>query len=167
MASTSIVKLVSLSTWRIMHTNVRSLRFKFPSLLLHKGYDMWSYLFFSLMRSCWRNNLWPCRLFYGGKHYLNFSMIVDEKYWGGGSCFDRYIGSKQCKDHYLDQQFCWAFHRYAVGEVWDNKWGLWSSAKVIHTIKFCKTVSRVWVFKSLILLWQIFRINWLLQNQQN
>jgi len=49
MASTSIVKLVSLSTWRIMHTNVRSLRFKFPSLLLHKGYDMWSYLFFSFL----------------------------------------------------------------------------------------------------------------------
>ena len=29
----------TLSTWRIMHTNVRSLRLKFPSLLLHKGYD--------------------------------------------------------------------------------------------------------------------------------
>jgi len=87
MASTSIVMLVSLSTWRIMHTNVRSLRLKFPSLLLHKGYDMWSYLifsflFFSLTWSCWYNNLWPCRLFYKGKHYLNLSMIVDEKYWG-------------------------------------------------------------------------------------
>jgi hypothetical protein len=56
MAYTSIVKLVSLSTWRIMHPNVRSLRLKFPSLrlkfpslLLHKGYDMWSYLFFSFL----------------------------------------------------------------------------------------------------------------------
>jgi hypothetical protein len=38
MASTSIVKLVSLNTWRIMRTDVRSLRLKFPSLLLHKGY---------------------------------------------------------------------------------------------------------------------------------
>ena len=50
------------------------------------------------------------------------------------------MGSKQCKDHYLDQKFCWSFHRYAVGEVWDNKGGLRSSAKVIHAIKFCKTV---------------------------
>jgi len=41
----------------------------------------------------------------------------------------------------LDQQFCWAFDRYPVGEVWDNKRGLGSSAKIIHTIKFCKTVS--------------------------
>ena len=40
MAYTSIVKLVSLSTWRIMHPNVRSLRLKFPSLLLHKDYDI-------------------------------------------------------------------------------------------------------------------------------
>ena len=53
--------------------------------------------------------------------------------------------SKQCKDHYLGQQFCWAFHRYAVGEVWYNKWGLRSFAKVIHAIKFCKTISvREW-----------------------
>jgi len=49
MAYTSIVKLVSLSTWRIMHPNVRSLRLKFPSLRLHKGYDMWSYLLFSFL----------------------------------------------------------------------------------------------------------------------
>ena len=80
-----IVKLVSVNTWRIMHTNARSLRLKFPSLLLHKGYDissflLFSFLFCSLTRSCWRNKLWPRRLFYGGKHYLNFSMIVDEKY---------------------------------------------------------------------------------------
>jgi len=55
------------------------------------------------------------------------------------------MGSKQCKDHYLDQQFCWAFYRYIVGEVWDNKGGLGSSATVIHAIKFCKTVSvREW-----------------------
>jgi hypothetical protein len=36
---------------------------------------------------------------------------------------------------------CWAFHRYVVGEVWDIKGSLGSSAKVIHTIKFYKTVS--------------------------
>ena len=66
-------------------------------------------------------------------------------YWGGRCCFDRYTGSKQCKDYYLDQQFCWAFHRYAVGEVWDVKGDLGSSAKVIHVIKFCKVVSiREW-----------------------
>ena len=58
-----------------------------------------------------------------------------------GYCFDRYIGSKECKNHYLDQQFCWAFDRYAVGEVWDNKRGLGSTTKVIHTIKFYKTIS--------------------------
>ena len=62
-----------------------------------------------------------------------------------GCCFDRYMGRKQCKDHYLDQQFCWAFHRYVVGEVWDSKGDLGSSAKVIHVIKFYKTVSiREW-----------------------
>ena len=45
----------------------------------------------------------------------------------------------------MDQQFCWAFVRYAVGEVWDNKRGLRSFAKVIHAIKFCKTISiREW-----------------------
>jgi hypothetical protein len=45
----------------------------------------------------------------------------------------------------LDQQFYWAFHRYAVGVVWDNKGGLRSSAKVIHAIKFYKAVSiREW-----------------------
>jgi hypothetical protein len=66
-------------------------------------------------------------------------------YWGGRCCFDRYTGSKQCKDYYLDQQFCWAFHRYAVGEVWDVKGDLGSSAKVIHVIKFFKVVSiREW-----------------------
>jgi len=60
-------------------------------------------------------------------------------------CFDRCIGSKQCKDYYLDYQLCWAFYRYVVGEVWDNKWGLGSSTKVIHAIKFCKVVSiREW-----------------------
>jgi hypothetical protein len=53
--------------------------------------------------------------------------------------------NQQCKDYYLDQQFCWAFHRYVVGQVWDNKGGLGSSAKVIHAIKFCKAVSiREW-----------------------
>jgi phosphomevalonate kinase len=53
--------------------------------------------------------------------------------------------SKQCKDHYLDQQFCWAFYRYTVGEVWDDKGGLGSSAMVIHAIKFCKAVlGREW-----------------------
>jgi len=51
------------------------------------------------------------------------------------------MGIKQCKDHYLDQQFSWAFHRYVVGEIWDNKGGLRSSVKVIHAIKFCKAVS--------------------------
>jgi hypothetical protein len=50
------------------------------------------------------------------------------------------MGSKQCKDYYLDQQFCWALHRYAVGKVWDNKWGFGSSVKVIHAIKFCKAI---------------------------
>jgi hypothetical protein len=55
------------------------------------------------------------------------------------------MGSKQCKDHYLDPQFYWAFHRYVVGEVWDNKEGLGSSAKVNHAIKFYKTISiREW-----------------------
>ena len=53
--------------------------------------------------------------------------------------------SKQCKDHYLDQQLCWAFHRYAVGEVWDIKGGLRSFAKVIYANKFCKALSvREW-----------------------
>jgi hypothetical protein len=61
------------------------------------------------------------------------------------------------------------FHRYAVGEVWDNKWDLRSSIKIIHTIKFCKAISvrechmssspEEWVFRSSILQWQIFRIN--------
>ena len=55
--------------------------------------------------------------------------------------FDRYMGSKQCKYYYLDQQFCLAFHRYAVREVLDNKGGLGSSTKVIYAIKFCKAVS--------------------------
>jgi hypothetical protein len=32
------------------------------------------------------------------------------------------------------------FYRYAVGEVWDNKGGLGSSAKVIHVIKIYKTI---------------------------
>jgi hypothetical protein len=68
-----------------------------------------------------------------------------QEYWGMGCCFNRCMKSKQCKDYYLDQQFCWVFYRYAVGEVWDNKGGLGSSAKVIHTIKFYKTVSiREW-----------------------
>jgi len=45
----------------------------------------------------------------------------------------------------MNQQFCWAFDSYAIGEVWDNKRGLGSSAKVINTIKFCKTLSiREW-----------------------
>ena len=62
-----------------------------------------------------------------------------------GCWFDRYMESEQCKDYYLDQQFCWAFHRYAVGEVWDNKGGMRSFAKVIHVIKFCKVISvREW-----------------------
>jgi hypothetical protein len=51
------------------------------------------------------------------------------------------MGNKQCKDDYLDQQFCWAFHKYVVSEVWDNKGGLGSSTKIIHAIKFCKAVS--------------------------
>jgi hypothetical protein len=53
---------------------------------------------------------------------------------------------------------------YAVGEAWDNKRGLRSSAKVIYTIKYYKAVSirewhissssgKIWVFKSFIMLW--------------
>ena len=76
--------------------------------------------------------------------YVNRTCNTQE-YWGGRCCFDRYMENKQCKDYYLDQQFCWAFHRYVVGKVWDSKGGLWSSAKVIHAIKFYKAVSiREW-----------------------
>ena len=58
--------------------------------------------------------------------------------------------SKRCKYQYLDQQFYWAFYRYAVEKVWANKGGLRSSTMVIHAIKFYKIVLvREWYTSSL------------------